>query len=128
MSERLFGILTAALISCVLTYGCAASIANAMPGEGVEYDDAARWGCAWSELQSQIEYKKSTLKSGRIWVPQVGWGMCEVLASVGVPWEVDIQSGYGSTSYTLWYGDGLNEDMKMLRVDADTNLVEYVSW
>lgn len=110
-----------------LCYGCA-SASNAMPGEGVSQSVAEEWGCDWSELQERIQWREQNLPADMVWIPEQGWTVCEVLAAVGVPRDVDKNAD--DKTYTFWYGGyrGDAEQFKWLTVDEDTKTVQIVSW
>lgn len=95
----------AALASMVLA-ACAtgAVIAGDQPGGGVDQDLAHAWGCNSVVVQQKAEEYRAALPAGRVYMPQVGWDACELLARVGAPRNINRQQSTTGRSAHWWYG------------------------
>lgn len=107
-----------------------------VPGHGVDKEVAETWSCDWEYVQKQIEQYKLT----GYMVPGEGASMCDVLAQLGLPDDIDRVSEGGEESAVLWYqtaeapdyGTTFERDQHMIRVrwhsDQKEWLITKVVW
>lgn len=119
---------TLTLTAALLLSSCAGV---GSPGYMVSEDVAHRWGCNTVIVQRAAEVAAQELTPGHVWVPQVGWDGCDLLARVGAPREYERQQSRYGRSASLWYGTPSSPKLvRMEQVDEANNKwqIVYVSW
>lgn len=107
----------------ILVAGCA----TMQPGQGVDADFASRWGCDYGAVMARAESLDERLSPGKMWVPQVGWDACDLMAHNGQPDDVDHQQSRYGRSASWWYRVG-DYDMRLISLDLEDGewVVTYV--
>lgn len=121
-----FGSMVTLIVVALALAGCVAY----QPGAGVTPRVMEAWGCDYPTMQERIEYRKANKSSSEVWIPQVGWDVCELLAAVGAPTSVDrIQSASGR-SVNFWYQEP-NAATHLVSLEQRASgrwIVDYVGW
>ena len=104
------------------------------PGQGVTPDFATAWGCDAGDIATRASALDSALEAGHVYIPQVGWTACDVLAHNGTPTRVDLQQTAYGRSASWWYEcpDCDQPTVHLLSLNYDPDrvawVVTYVGW
>lgn len=120
------------LLAVLVLSGCA-TMGRALqpqdaPGVYVTDNKAAVWGCRGEYVRlAATDYAKK-LPAGKVYIPQVGWDVCELLARVGDPREVELQQSQYGRSASLWYGSPSDPHLVTIEQQGSKWVIDYVGW
>lgn len=89
---------------------------------------ATAYGCDAELVRLRAVEVSKDLGAGRVWVPQVGWNACNLLAHNGTPNDIDTQTSEYGRSATWWYRGYRESRMVRLEWRAPDWRVIYVGW
>lgn len=100
------------------------------PGQGVSPTFASQWGCNYTEVMEQADRLAERLPAGKVYVPQVGWTACELLAHNGRPTEIDRQQTAYGRSASWWYSSTTSYETHLVSLTLRSGrwVVDYVGW
>ena len=128
------------MISCAITRGTPAiwltswaligACSSFRPGTDVAPEVAHAWGCSVSAVQQRAVVLDSLLPAGKVYIPQVGWDACELLAHNGSPTRIELQQTADVRAANWWYQSEEVAHLVGLQLDPRTMrwFVTYVGW
>lgn len=114
----------------VVLFVVSACIPMYQPGQGVTPAFAAQWGCKYEDIMIGAEQYAAQLPAGQVYIPQVGWNACNLLAHNGRPTRVDHQqTAYGRSASWWYHAQGSSEAHLVSLEYRDRRwIVDYVGW
>jgi hypothetical protein len=101
-----------------------------VPGRGVTSGVAQQWGCDVDRVKANASEYRKQAGVGGVFIPQVGWDACELLARTGAPRDHTIhQSAHGQAA-SWWYGNSMEAHLVTLILDERRGrwVVDSVNW
>lgn len=102
-----------------------------VPGRGVTSSVAQQWACDIEAVQANAARYRREAGFGSVFIPQVGWDACELLARTGAPREHTIHQVGGVRAASFWYGTpnaGRAHLVTLTQNDRGRWIVDGVHW